>query len=577
MNSNVTPKASVLVVTHDHERFVRQALDSVLMQKTDFDFEIVVADDHSQDSTLAIVKEYQADNHHIRVLASERNVGITRNYQRGFAACRGEYIAVLEGDDFWISPTKLKSLVAFLQQHQECALCFHRFIRHDEASDRFTVYPTLETGADFVLLTASQLASGNFIANFSTCVYRREVIDRLDPSLFEMKVYDWMFNITVAQAGMIGYVPEIMSVYRAHSASIWSSRTDDEHKPELLELIDDYNKHLDYKFDKEFQACKFALLSGTALPMGRPLKPRVSVLLVTHNQEKFIHQALNSVTMQKTNFDFEIVVADDHSDDSTLAIVREYQANSPNIRILPTEEKIGITRNYQRGFKACRGKYVAVLEGDDFWISPKKLELTSAFLDQYPECVLCFHRLIRHDEVSDRIMVHPAFGTKVESVLFTASQLAKENFIGNFSSCTYRRDVIDKLDPGLWQLKLREWPFNIVVAQHGVIGYVPEILSVYRAHSGGIWSWKTQDEQRRELLELIDDYNKYLDYKLDKEFRVFKRVFLSQGKLPFRQRKTESTGLWGLSKYARLRRLIRPLVPPLLVSLARNIYDRRKS
>ena len=301
MNSNLTPKASVLVVTHDHERFVRQALDSVLMQKTDFDFEIVVADDHSQDSTLAIVKEYQADNDNIRILTSERNVGITRNYQRGFGACRGEYIAVLEGDDFWISPTKLKSLVAFLQQHQECALCFHRFIRHDEASDRFTVYPTLETGADFVLLTASQLASGNFIANFSTCVYRREVIDRLDPSLFEMKVYDWMFNITVAQAGMIGYVPEIMSVYRAHSASIWSSRTDDEHKPELLELIDDYNKHLDYKFDKEFQACKFALLSGTALPMGRPLKPRVSVLLVTHNQEKFIHQALNSVTMQTPN------------------------------------------------------------------------------------------------------------------------------------------------------------------------------------------------------------------------------------------------------------------------------------
>src|SRR5437870_7314361 len=152
MSNNIKPKVSVLLVTYNHEEYVRQALDSVLMQKTDFDVEIVVADDHSSDSTLAIIEEYQPDNNNIRVLPSERNVGITRNYQRGFGACRGEYIAVLEGDDFWISPTKLKSLVAFLQQHQECALCFHRFIRHDEASDRFTVYPTLETGADFVLL-----------------------------------------------------------------------------------------------------------------------------------------------------------------------------------------------------------------------------------------------------------------------------------------------------------------------------------------------------------------------------------------------------------------------------------------
>src|SRR5712692_739118 len=119
MNNTVTPKLSVLLITYNHEKYIRQALDGVMMQKTDFDFEIVVADDHSLDSTIAIIEEYQADNHNIRVLPSERNVGITRNYQRGFGACRGEYIAVLEGDDFWISPTKLRTLVAFLEQHPE--------------------------------------------------------------------------------------------------------------------------------------------------------------------------------------------------------------------------------------------------------------------------------------------------------------------------------------------------------------------------------------------------------------------------------------------------------------------------
>src|SRR5467141_1026888 len=97
MSNTIKPKLSVLLVTYNHEGYIRQALDSVLMQETDFDFEIVVADDYSQDSTIAVIKEYQAKHPQLRILSSERNVGITRNYQRGFAACRGEYIAVLEG------------------------------------------------------------------------------------------------------------------------------------------------------------------------------------------------------------------------------------------------------------------------------------------------------------------------------------------------------------------------------------------------------------------------------------------------------------------------------------------------
>jgi glycosyltransferase involved in cell wall biosynthesis len=269
MSNTVTPKLSVLLVTYNHEKYIRQALDGVMMQETDFDFEIVVADDYSQDSTLAIIEEYARDNLNLRVLPTERNAGITRNYQRGFAACRGEYVAVLEGDDFWISPTKLESSVAFLEQHPECAFCFHRFLMHDEASGRFSAHPPLEIGTAFALFTAAQLARDNFIGNFSACVYRRELIDRLDPSLFEMKVYDWMLNITVAQAGMIGYLPTIMSIYRAHPSGAWSGKTLAEHRPELFELIDAYDKYLDFKFESEFQVYKSAVLAEVARKQHR--------------------------------------------------------------------------------------------------------------------------------------------------------------------------------------------------------------------------------------------------------------------------------------------------------------------
>ena len=275
MSDTSTPKVSVLLVTYNHEKYIREAMDSLLMQETNFDFEIVAADDHSLDATRAIIDGYRTENHSIRVLPSEPNLGITRNYQRGFKACRGEYVAVLEGDDYWTSPTKLKTMVEFLETHRECAFCFHRFLRRVEDSTQSSVHPPFEITTEFALLTAAQLAKGNFVGNFSACVYRREVIERLDPSLFEMKVYDWMFNIAVAQEGMIGYVPVIMSVYRAHPSGVWSGKTLNEHKPELLELIDEYNKYLDFKFDAEFQFHKASLPGEVPRTMGgRPSMSR---------------------------------------------------------------------------------------------------------------------------------------------------------------------------------------------------------------------------------------------------------------------------------------------------------------
>jgi glycosyltransferase involved in cell wall biosynthesis len=299
--------------------------------------------------------------------------------------------------------------------------------------------------------------------------------------------------------------------------------------------------------------------------MSTETRPEVSVLLVTYNHAEYVRQALDSVIMQKTDFDVEIVAADDYSQDSTPEILNEYRAVNPRVRILPTDRRLGITLNYKRGFDACRGRYVAILEGDDFWISPRKLELLSTFLQQHPECPFCFHRIIRIDEGSDRAFVYPTFGAEAEPKLFTASQLVRRNFIGGFSTCMYRRDAIVKLEPGLWDLKLREWPFNIVVAQQGLIGYVPEIMSVYRGHPGGIWSQKTPAEQSAALLELIEAYNKFLGFKFDAEFQSFKRVVLAEG----------GSG----PAYRRLGRRLQPFVPPVIVTLAKNIMrpGRRRS
>jgi glycosyltransferase involved in cell wall biosynthesis len=250
--------------------------------------------------------------------------------------------------------------------------------------------------------------------------------------------------------------------------------------------------------------------------------------------------------MQLADFDFEIVAVDDCSTDSTLSILREYEGKHPQLRVLPTETNLGISRNYQRGFAACRGEYIAVIEGDDYWISPRKLQDTAAFLNRNPLCSFCFHRTIRYDLHPEKFSVHPPHWT-VEQML-TAKELARGNFIGGMSTCIYRRRIIDALKPELWDLDIREWFFNIVVAENGLIGYVPQFLSIYRAHPGGIWSLKPLATTRPETLRLIDCYDEFLEFRFTEEFQSFRQTLtpvMSNGsRVPVNWRVRVWTAYW---------------------------------
>ncbi len=257
-------------------------------------------------------------------------------------------------------------------------------------------------------------------------------------------------------------------------------------------------------------------------PMTDATNPAMSVLLVTYNHAKYVAQALDSILMQRTDFDFEIVAVDDCSDDSTLSILKEYESQHVQLRVLPADTNFGISRNYQRGFAACRGEYIAVLEGDDYWISPRKLQAMSAFLNRNPHCSFCFHRIIRYDQHPEKVAVYPAHWT-AEQIL-TANELAGGNFIGGMSTSVYRREIIAALKPQVWQLDIREWLFNLVVAEHGPIGYVPQILSVYRAHPEGIWSLKPPSAKVPELLRLIDCYDEFLGFRFTKELQAFRQT-----------------------------------------------------
>lgn len=118
--------ATVVCLTYNHERYLAQALESILRQKTEYSFEIIVSDDASRDQTLSVAEQYRRQYPSIvRLLEHPSNVGAAQNAYDAMRMARGKYLLSCEGDDFWISPDKLQTQVSFLETHPQFIGCYH--------------------------------------------------------------------------------------------------------------------------------------------------------------------------------------------------------------------------------------------------------------------------------------------------------------------------------------------------------------------------------------------------------------------------------------------------------------------
>jgi glycosyltransferase involved in cell wall biosynthesis len=240
-------------VTYNHENYIRQALDALFGQIIDDTIEVVIADDASSDDTLAIIKTYAEKDPRFsfKYLDNVNNLGITKNYQRGFTACTGDYVAVLEGDDYWISPFKLQRQIEFLDRHWECNLCSVNYFVYEEHRAHF--YPRTPIGPGHQLITARDLIADNLVGNFSTCMYRKSALTALPKQLFDICSYDWIVNICVARSGFIGFLEEPMSAYRLHDQGIWTQNPYMEKLKVQLELIPAYDALTAHIYHSEFE------------------------------------------------------------------------------------------------------------------------------------------------------------------------------------------------------------------------------------------------------------------------------------------------------------------------------------
>ena len=147
--SGVCMKLSVAMITYNHKRFIGQAIESVLAQKVNFDYELVIGEDCSTDGTRSVILDFQRRYpERIVCLLRERNIGAMRNLSGTIAACRGQYLAILEGDDYWSCTSKLQKQVDFLDAHPDWAICCSRAEVRNEDDMHFSKL-RVQTGAVF--------------------------------------------------------------------------------------------------------------------------------------------------------------------------------------------------------------------------------------------------------------------------------------------------------------------------------------------------------------------------------------------------------------------------------------------
>lgn len=224
--------------------------------------------------------------------------------------------------------------------------------------------------------------------------------------------------------------------------------------------------------------------------------PKVSVSLITYNHADFIAQAIESILMQETDFNYELIIGEDDSSDGTREIVKSYKRQFPDkikLFLNSRENVIYIGGkptgrwNLVNNLRHAQGKYIALLEGDDYWTDPDKLQKQADFLDANPNCSSCFHPVARRYEQPSSENLPEERPYTFNKTAYTLEDLLKGNFVPACSTM-FRNYLFDPFPDWYYTVPMGDWPLHVLNAQHGDIGYIDQTMAVYRIHSRGIRS-----------------------------------------------------------------------------------------
>jgi glycosyltransferase involved in cell wall biosynthesis len=222
------------------------------------------------------------------------------------------------------------------------------------------------------------------------------------------------------------------------------------------------------------------------------LNPKVSICLLTYNQQNYIGQALDSILEQKVNFEYEIVIGDDASTDNNVEIINKYIAKHPTkirayfhpINLGP--KKFPGKNNFLHSFFNCNGQYIVHIEGDDYFCDPTKLQKQVDFLDNNPTYSACFHNaIIKWEDDSGRPdeYINPSNQKNPIEVIDLLAE--KETWFMATASVMMRRVLVHPLPAWFADTVSGDIPLYIILASQGPIGYLPDVMAVYRKNLAG--------------------------------------------------------------------------------------------
>ena len=415
------PLLSICCITYNHAKYIEKTIDSFLMQETIFPVEIIIRDDASTDGTQKIVESYVKKY----PLVIKANLHRENQFQKGkrafseiFALANGDFIALCEGDDYWTEPTKLQKQIFLLKQNPTASFCFHNTAIINE---QMKVKGQLRPQNPRLFHCVDELLSYNFI-HTSSIVFRNTFL--LGSSRLYNKAHmgDWPLCILLAERGQFLYIDEVMSHYRLHAQSSWSSQNQAtrcaktahffdllrDHfakKPELLAKVNNgfimhcLNAARDFKSLNDTENANFfhekviealagvriservqeryarktpqnsenaSLINSEPQFKSKTIQndPLVSICIPTFNGELFIKNTLLSAISQ--NFpNIEIIVSDDSSTDRTCEIAEDILRDCKfPFRVLK-HARLGLVENWNFCIEEAKGKYIKFLFQDD--------------------------------------------------------------------------------------------------------------------------------------------------------------------------------------------------------------------
>jgi glycosyltransferase involved in cell wall biosynthesis len=261
-------KVSILVVTFNQEKYIRRALEGVLLQQYDYEREIIVCDDCSTDNTVEIAHSILDGMPNAVIYSNESNLGITKNYQRAFSRCSGEYVLIVEGDDYWLDPLKVKKQVEFMDTNPMFSMCAHLFYKQQEDIDVFHI-PEIPKEGILVFDTKDLISDPAIVSNFTTCCYKRSLLGKISSQIFEVISFDWMINIAMGHLGSMARLNEPMSVYRISSAGAWSGASKLDQLNGMAAMIPEYNRIMNGAYKMYFDK-KLALINKEISDLSYP-------------------------------------------------------------------------------------------------------------------------------------------------------------------------------------------------------------------------------------------------------------------------------------------------------------------